>query len=360
MKFYAQVTFLLALLLSSQANSEEALHLGAIQSLTGIAAEDGITIVHAIELAVSEINVSSPIKIKLEVEDDQSTSKTAVSAFQKLANSRVDVIIGASWSFTSNSLMELAQKHKIPLLNASTYPEALELSRCGEYCFATAESVYQAARPLLQWKPRPKNTVFVYTNNSWGEIQRKAFGKVCEEGGIAELGAFASAGHDENDWRTIIPKIKALNPESILLLLNKSDVETFLRRAAEVGLKANFFGSKNTYDAFRLSKLKNIYQDLCFTYPLEQIERSKKFVRDFVARYKEEPRIFADTAYDTVYIVHQAFTRSKKTSKPINQILGQETFSGIVGTYRYNVETNLSTGKSSLVCVKDGNLIVGQ
>ena len=53
---------------------------GVIQSLSGIAAEDGKTVVQALQLATEDLNKGNALRVQLLVEDDQSVPKNGVTA----------------------------------------------------------------------------------------------------------------------------------------------------------------------------------------------------------------------------------------------------------------------------------------
>ena len=109
MKFI-HTTLILLLLSCSCAYAESAakLKIGVIQSLTGMAAEDGKTVVQALELAAADIKQQTGTEVELVVEDDQTVSKNSVSAFQKLSAAVPDAIIAATWDFTTNPLLPMA------------------------------------------------------------------------------------------------------------------------------------------------------------------------------------------------------------------------------------------------------------
>lgn len=330
--------------------------LGVIASLSGIAQEDGKTIVQAAKLAAEDINSKDGTKIALVIEDDGTVSKNSITAFQKLEHLNVDAILGATWDFTTNPLMPLTARYKKVLISSSTLPESLNFNESGGYAFANGMSVFQEAKPFERWvrSKHLKKIVVIYANNNWGETQFKAYKEIAEKQALKIQAAYPSAGYDDNDWRLLIPKIKAASPDGIVLLLNKSDIEIFLRRASELNLGSLIFGSKNTFDAVLSTKSKQLYENICFTYPYEQMEGHVEFSKRYKAAYGEVPRIYADNAYDAVFILHAASMQAKDEGLTLERILKTREFSGLVGMYKYAESSSLGSGKASLVCLKDG------
>jgi len=341
---------------SNPSHSTAILRVGVIQSLTGIAAEDGKTAVQALRLASEHINQSEGLKVELLIEDDGTDSKQAVSAFKKLQGQGVQAIIGPTWSFTFNSVIPLAARDKLVVVNTSTIPECLELSQSQGFAYSTAISVSEHARIFnhyLAQKPAESAIVF-YTNNSWGEAQKVAYTKVLQENSFKILNQIPSVNFDINDWRALLPREKKLAADVWLLLLNKSDLDIVIRRARELGVDSRLYASYHFGDTLRLTTQKRLLDQVCFSYPDEQLASEKEFVNSFLGRYGIPPRVFADSSYDALFLLHRALQQSLAQGTSLKEAMDKVTFSGVAGNYQYTAEATFSTGSVSLRCVKEG------
>lgn len=346
--------------LPSRILAAEIFKVGVIQSLSGIAAEDGKTVVQALELAADAINRPNQPGVKLIIEDDQTDPKKAVAAYQKLRSQNVDAVIAASWDFTTNSLLPLAERDKLVLFNTSTLPESLDMKKAAGYVFINAISVRQESAPFNAFIKlrKPSSLGIIYANNSWGETQLAAYEQIARTNEVNLVEKISSQNFDENEWRQIMPRLKAKNPAALLLLLNRNDLDVFLRRAREIGLRSLLFASKNAFDAFRLSKAPEIFEGLCFTYPLEQVKENKQFATEYQKRFGEKPRIYADNTYDALWILHKAFLSSQAGKIPLNQALRQVRHAGLAGEYDFSYDRSFAAGRSSLVCIAHAALSV--
>jgi branched-chain amino acid transport system substrate-binding protein len=356
--FCGLVGILLLLSWSENLKAEPVLKVGVIQSLTGIAAEDGRTVIQALELAKADINAAEPVRVELMIEDDQTTPTKTVSAYQKLKAAEVDVMIAATWDFTTNSLLPLAGRDRQLIFVTSCLPESLNLAQTAGFGFTNAVSVTEESKPFAQFiaARQVKRLVIVYANNSWGQAQLKVYRELALSQAAQVLEEVSSQGFDENEWAQILPRIKAKSPDAILLILNKNDIEVFLRRAHEVGLRGAFFASKNAFDAFRLTKNPGIYEGLCFTYPYEQVQAHAGFNQAYQAKFREAPRIYADNTYDALWVLIKAYELSLKVRISMKEALHRTDYNGLVGRYGYYAERSLSLGTSSLECVKEGSI----
>lgn len=356
-----KINFLAAVLLLPQillAEAPEKLRVGVIQSLTGIAAQDGQTVTRAVRLAAKDIKEQTGREIELLIEDDQTSSKGAVSAFQKLVTQQPHAIVGATWDFTTNPLLPMALQKRIVLFTTSTFPEALELDKAGGYGFANAISARQEAAPFKRFlRPGKDKTVGIaYANNSWGETQRHAYAEIAREAGLRIVDEVKPADYDQNDWREFALRMKAKNPDLVLLLLNKNDVIVFLRRAREISLNARMFVSPHGYEIFHKPESKPLLEGACFSYPLEQMEKGQAFAARYEREFGEPSRMHADSSYDALFILQKAFALSVERGMELNEALRVTQHEGIVGEYSFEPQRSFSLGRSSLVCVEGGKL----
>lgn len=343
---------------AQQSSAQPTFRVGVIQSLTGIAAEDGKTVVQSLRIAVDDINSSSSPKVELIIEDDQTDSKKSVNAYQKLRAQGIDVIIGATWDFTTNPLLPLIGRDKVILFSTSTLPESLLLEESKGYGFINAIATIDDAKPFGRFlqKSTFKTAVILYANNSWGETQRKVYHDITEKAGIEILDEIKPASYDENEWRVMMPRIRAKNPDIVVLLVNKQDVETILKRAQEIHLSPRFFATKNAFHIFKESSSKQLFEGLCFTYPYEQLANEKKFTDHYKEIYKEDALVYADNSYDSLFLLHNAYKTSREKNISIREALISTESDGLVGHYRYDNQRSFSLGTASLVCVKSGEV----
>ena len=352
---------LLVLVLGSSAAFADTFTVGVLQSLTGLAAEDGKTVIQALNLAAEEINAKEDLKIKLTLEDDQSAPKSTVSGWHKLAAPQPEAIIGATWDFTSNAVLPLAAQSRIVIFNTSSLPESLNLDQAQGFGFTNAQTVSSEAHPFTQFLQMrgPRTTAIIYANNSWGETQFRTYSEIVKAQRVEILAEAKPVRFDENEWREIVLRIKEKRPESVLLLLNKNDLRLFLRRAKEVKWETRFFASKNAFDAIQADSEKQLYEGLCFTYPLARLKTEVSFAERYKRKFGEEPRIYADNTYDALMILHRAAKISRAKSITLKDALPEVVHDGLVGRYAFDPAHSFSIGTASLVCQENGQLRLG-
>ncbi|MDJ0782640.1 MAG: ABC transporter substrate-binding protein [Desulfosarcinaceae bacterium] len=118
------------------AHSHDGIHIAAIFSLTGHAANANRTSLVGTRIAVDEINAAGGLlgqRVNLIVLDNMSTPIGSSMAANQAVAAGVAFIVGAAWSSHSLSIAEVAQRNRIPMIsNISSSPK---LTRIGDYIF---------------------------------------------------------------------------------------------------------------------------------------------------------------------------------------------------------------------------------
>lgn len=341
-------------LLSTQLTRAEPLQIGVIQSLSGIAQEDGTTVLNAVQLAAKKLNKETPDSVALLVEDDQCQPKNTVSAYQKLKAAGVKAIIGSTWTFTTNAIAPLADRDRIPILNTSTLPEALNYAEANGYLFSNSLPVDEEVKPFENFLAthKFKLAAILHNNSAWGMTLNRKFQRIAANANIKVVEEYATPLPENNNWQEVIPRLKSKGADLVVLLLGKNDIDLVLRKTNEMGLKATFFASKNTLDALSQTQRKALYEGVCYSYPLEELTANSEFVRAYQAEYKTPPKIYADNSYDAVFILYQAWRQANEKKIELRHVLQTAEFQGLAAKYKYTPDSSLSRGHSSLVCVK--------
>ena len=156
---------------SAASDDRPNLRLGVVQSATGIAAEDGKTVLQALELAAEQLRAGGT-EVELLIEDDQSTPKNSVSAYHSLRQRHVDAVIAATWDFTTNSLIPLIAKDRVVLFNTSVPAESVLIERSDGYAFVNAVSIDEEVEPFKRFLKEKKIKSLTVVCSRPSEIRR--------------------------------------------------------------------------------------------------------------------------------------------------------------------------------------------
>ena len=334
------------------------LRLGVIESLTGVAAENGKTVVNGVKLATSEFNRKRHAGVELIIEDDQSLPTKSVTAFQTLLAQGVDAIIGGTWDIHTNVLVSQAARERIPLLSTSNFVESLNLSEGKGFVFTNGASIKPHAARLAEYlRDRKISTVSIlYANNSWGEIHARSFSQVADQSGANVLSLIQVSDVEHSEVGSVLLHLRQREPQLLVLALNKDDIDLALRRLDELHWTPAVFAANTAVDAFHLTSTPDRYEGLCFTRPSFSTPAQIDFATLYEKQYGEAPLIFADSSYDAVGLLLNAWGAARRNQRAFVENLREQPFDGVVGHYRYNNNSSLVAADAELVCIHNHHL----
>lgn len=334
------------------------LKIGVIESLTGVARDDGQTVVRALQLAASDIEKGGAGEMELIVEDDGSRPEKAEAAYQNLRSQAVSVIIGGTSQDTLERLIPLAAKDRLVLLNTTVSPEAVDLAKGEGYVFTDAYPLTRRALERFCESRKIETASLLMEERGRYLHQAQWHREAARRLGVRILDEFRFAGVESNGFSAVLLQLQQKRPDATFLFLRREDVDMVLRRSSEIKLQTLFFGGSSVYTAWKAAQNKKFYEGTCMAYPLRRLQSSPPFTKAYKERYKEEPRLFADTSYDALLILYQALDISRRTQQALPDVLRTQTFTGVFDRYKYQETESLSAGAMSLVCIERGEPVI--
>jgi branched-chain amino acid transport system substrate-binding protein len=271
--------------------------LGALLPLTGPSGATGLDMKDGYELAKEQINAAGGVngaKIEVIYEDDKNDPATAVASFEKLANNdKVEVMMGGLASTISAALIEPAKKAGIPMAWTGAAATAVEKGFVDQsFFFHYHPWEYQNATSALAFlKSTPYKTfAVVYEDGLFGTGAADGFKTTLPAQGqtLAISEAFKTGS---TDFTALLNRVKAKNPEALILVPFAGDVIPFLTQMREVGYKPKIvYASPPSFPAnFGASPVAEGVAGLTLWTEDIPAPASKKFVADFKAKYNHTP-----------------------------------------------------------------------
>ena len=228
-------------------SAQAQIKIGVIQPLTGPLAFNGNNDVNGAKLAVKEINARGGVlgqKLELVVEDGQCKPADSVNAAEKLiVRDKVPAIMGAFCSGATAAVMPVAERYKVPLVTGvSSNPKLTEVLH--PWFFRNAETelmTAQAFAGILYEKRGMKNVYYLAVNDDWGRGSVTAFSEVFAKLGATNVGV-EYINRAANDFYTPLTKIRAKNPDVMVVVAETQAGSIIAKQAKELGLKTRIFG----------------------------------------------------------------------------------------------------------------------
>lgn len=298
--------------------------------------------------------------VKLIIEDDQALPAQSISVVQKFIDKdKVCIIVGGfnSSNVMANSLIN--EKAKIPQITPIAIAERIT-QRGLKYIFRNSPTMPQICEQLAEYwttkTPVRRFAVFVEQTEA-GESLKDNFTRDVEKRGGKVLAAIMSP-LGTTDFYSRLTKIKELNPEVIFTGHSSiTDNGQILRQALELGLKVKATGTETVASDKLFEIVGDGAEGSVFgtffecNYPTTPL--AKKLIKDYRAKFGEDPDQFAGKMYEGMDIAGHAIEVAGSTDpqKIRDALASLKNYPGITGTTTFD-DTGQASKRLQLVIVK--------
>lgn len=320
MNLFLFKTSLLAVAATLACSAQAAdLKIGVAEALSGGAAQYGVAIRNGFQLAAEQINAAGGIngdKIQLVIEDEQGKKEEAINVFKKLLfQDKVLMVFGPTLSNSAQAADPIAQASKTVVFGTSNTADGI--TSIGDYVFrnsVTEADVLPETLKMAIRKGNIKKVAVLYGNDDvFTKSGYDNFKKALADLNLSVTTTETFAKGDV-DFKAQLTKIKAGNPDAIVLSALIAEGGPIMVQARQLGLNIPFIGGNgmNSVKVFDLAKDKSDGLYVGSPWSIEnQTETNRKFVVAYTAKFKMAPDQFAAQAYDALHIATQALKSVK-------------------------------------------------
>ncbi len=295
--------------------------LGAAEALSGGAAQYGIAIKNGFLLALDEINAGGGVggnKLVLILEDEQGKKEEVANVFKKLFfQDNVLMTFGPTLSNSAASGDPIAQAAKIVVFGTSNTADGI--TTIGDYVFrnsVTEADVLPETLKMAVKKSGVKKVAVLYGNDDvFTKNGYDNFKKALDDQKIPVTTTETYAKGDV-DFKAQLTKIKATNPDALVLSALLAEGAPIMVQARQLGLNVPVIGGNgmNSVKVFDLAKGSSdgLYVGSPWSFQNATPENTK-FIKAYTDKYKDAPDQFAAQAYDAMYVVADALKKIKLT-----------------------------------------------
>ena len=297
------------------------LKIGAAEALSGGAAQYGTAIRNGFQLAMDEINAAGGVggnKLVLVVEDEQGKKEEAINVFKKLIfQDNVLMTFGPTLSNSAQAADPIAQAAKTVAFGTSNTADGI--TSIGDYVFrnsVTEADVLPETLKMAVKKSGVKKVAVLYGNDDvFTKSGYDNFKKALEDLKIPVTTTETFAKGDV-DFKAQLTKIKATNPDALVLSALLAEGAPIMVQARQVGLNVPVVGGNgmNSTKVFELAKGSSdgLYVGSPWSASNATPENTK-FIKAYTDKFGGAPDQFAAQAYDAMYVVAEALKKTKIT-----------------------------------------------
>jgi branched-chain amino acid transport system substrate-binding protein len=303
------------------ANAADPIKIGVAEALSGGAAQYGISIRNGFQMAADEINAAGGVngsKIELVIEDEQGKKDEAINAFKKLIfQDKALMLFGPTLSNSAAAADPIAQASKIVVFGTSNTAESI--TTIGDHVFrnsVTEADVLPVTIKVAAKVARIKNVAVLYGNDDvFTKSGYDAFKKALEDQKMPVTTTETFAKGDV-DFKAQLTKIKATNPDAIVLSALLAEGAPIMVQARQLGMTIPFIGGNgmNSVKVFDLAKGSSDGLWVGSPWSIEnRTPENNSFIIAYTKKYSAPPDQFAAQAYDAMHIATEAMKKIKRT-----------------------------------------------
>jgi branched-chain amino acid transport system substrate-binding protein len=347
--------------------------IGVLNEMTGGNATLGTSSANGAKMAIKEANAKGGIlgkQIEPVIADNKSEPSESANAMTKLASQdKVVAVMGIFASSNAIATSSVAEATKVPFVAVgATNPKVTVDEATGKVknytfrvCFIDPFQGTVGANFVLNTLQLKKAAILVDNSSDYSKGLTTFFKDAYTKGGGSILAEEAYLQKDQ-DFKTILTKIKALNPEIIYIPGYYEEVGKIVKQARELGINVPILGADG-WDSPKLAEvgtgaaLNNTY----FTnhYSVNDTSpTSQAFVEAYKKEYGQVPDALAVLGYDAANIVIDAIKRANSLDpeKIREALAGTKDYPAITGNTTLNA-THDAVKSVVIIEMKDGKQI---
>lgn len=345
--------------------SELVIKIGAVAPLTGPQAHIGKDNENGTRMAIEDANAMGIIiggrkaHFELISEDDQADPKTATIVAQKLADAKVNGVIGHLNSGTSIPASRIYSDHGIPQVS----PSATAIGYTAQDLNTTFRVIAndgQQGKALGEFVANTlhaKKIAVIDDRSAYGQGLADEFVQSVQTNG-AQIVAREYTTDKAVDFTAVLTSIKGKHPDVIFFGGMDPQGVPMAKQLKSLGLNVKFVMGDGGFTPKLLElagdAAEGIYASLP-SVPLEQMPGGKNFSQRYIAKYKQPIQQYAPYCYDAVNVMIASMQKADSADpKKYLPELEKITHAGVSGNIAFEKNGDLKGGAITLYQVKDG------
>jgi len=317
--------------------------IGFVSTFSGPTAVIGNDMRDSFELALDHLGRKmGGLPVEVVYEDDAQKPEVGRQKSEKLVQAdKVDFVVGYIWSNVLLASLKPVLDSGTFLISANAGPHQIAGELCSPNFFSTSWQNDQTPQAVGEYMNQKgvKSVYLLGPNYAAGKdmlagVQTTFKGKV--------IGQDLTKWPDQLDFSAELSKVKAAKPDAVFVFYPGAAGVQFLNQYVQAGLK----DSVPLYTAFTIDELSLPRQkELALGIPGAQHwvndlpnDTNKKYVTDYIAKYKSRPSFYGSQSYDAVGLINSAVVAVKGdlTKKDAMRAeMRKANYNSVRGPYRY-------------------------
>jgi len=342
---------------------------GVVLDITGAGASLGVPERQTVEMLAEQVNAAGGIngrKLKLLIEDNQSTEDGAAKATSKLLNTeKVDILLGASRTGPSLAMRPLAEKAEKPMISFAANAKIVDGSK---WVFKTAQNDRVVLEKMVDdMKAKGITKVAVARDASgFGEGIPEMLTEIGKSAGIT-VTTVQKFAPDATDFTSQMLGLRDSAPQAVLIWGIPPAAGLAQKAYKQLALNVPVYQSHGIGNQAFLDTAGDTANGLLapmgrmlVANQLKDDDPQKavvtKFIADFKAKYNASPSTFAGHAYDGFMIAVEALKKAGTDANKLRDAIeATSKWPGISGVFTMTPTDHSGLTKDALMIVTVDN-----
>ncbi len=350
---------------TAHALATEDVKVGFAGPMTGAQAHYGKDFENGVTLAVEDFNATKPVidgkpvRIVLDVADDQADPRTGTTVAQKLVDDNIKGMLGHFNSGTTIPASRIYANAGIPEIAMATAPEYTTQGYKTTFRMMTSDTQQGSVAGEFAVKTlKLKKIAIVDDRTAYGQGLADQFEKAAKAAGATIVDR--EYGNDKAvDFKAILTKIKSSNPDLVYFGGADSQAGPMAKQMKTLGLRAPLMGGEmvktDTFLQIAGDAADGTVASLAGL-PLDQMPGGAGYVAKYKKRFNEDVQTYSPYAYDGAMAMFGAMKAANSTDPAkYLPLLAQTNVQGVTAQHlAYDSKGDLKNGGITLYKVVGG------
>ncbi len=350
---------------TASAQAVEDVKVGFAAPLTGAQAHYGEDFLNGVTLAVEDFNATKPVidgkpvRIVLDVADDQADPRVGTTVAQKLVDDGVKGIIGHFNSGTSIPASRIYAAAGIPQVSMATAPEYTQQGYKTTFRMMTSDTQQGSVVGNYAVKGLGfKRVAIIDDRTAYGQGLADQFEKAAKAAGATVVDREYTTDK-AIDFKAVLTKIKAKNPDGIFYGGADAQAAPMIKQMRALDMKSTLMGGEmvksDTFLKVAGPDANGVVASLAGL-PMDNMPGGKKYLDEYKKRFNAEPQTYSPYGYDGAMALFTAMKAANSTD-PAKYLpfLAKTSMPAVTSAdLGYDAKGDLKNGGITLYKVVDG------
>ena len=296
-----------------KSGDENTIVIGGSGPLTGGAAQYGVAVKNAAQLAVDEINEAggvNGVKFKLVFEDDEADpGDKAINAYNQLKDKGLQVMLGTVTTGSCLAVIDQTKKDNIfQITPSASAQDVIKNDNAFQVCFTDPNQGKASADYIAENNIAKKIAVIYDNSDAYSSGIFNTFKSEAKEKGLDIVAEQSFTKDSKTDFSAQISAAKSAEAELLFLPIYYQEASLILAQCKSADFSPKFFGCDGLDGILSVDNFdKSLAEGVMLLTPFAadaSDDATQKFVKAYKEKYNDEiPNQFAADAYDGVKII---------------------------------------------------------